>query len=144
MMFTDRYRIAVIGYYESWTYNKKCHKIAPSDLPVTEMTHLNYAFAYIDPKSYDLVTMDSDTPESLFQLTVDTKQYNPSLKVWLSIGGWAFSDNNTATQPVFGDIASTEKERQKFADKAVLFLNRYGFDGYVGYRFKIDWFVSIN
>lgn len=95
------------------------------------MTHLNYAFAYIDPKTYDLVTMSSDIPESLFQATVDTKKYKPSLKVWLSVGGWAFSDNDTATQPVFSDISSSEKNRRKFADKAVRFLNHYGFDGYV-------------
>lgn len=126
--FTDR---PVIGYYESWTHNKKCHQIAPSDLPVTEMTHLNYAFAYIDPKSYELVTMKDEIPESLFQKTVDTKQYNKNLKVWVSVGGWDFSDNDTITQPIFGDISSTEAKRKKFADKAVLFLNRYGFDGYV-------------
>ena len=93
------------------------------------MTHLNYAFAYIDPTSYELVTMDSKTPERLFELAVETKKYNPDLKVWLSIGVWYFSNNNTATQPVFGDIASKENNRQKFADNVVRFLENYGFDG---------------
>ncbi|BCR84335.1 uncharacterized protein ACHE_11737S [Aspergillus chevalieri] len=120
----------VIGYYESWTHNKKCHQIAPSDLPVTEMTHLNYAFAYIDPKSYELVTMKDEIPESLFQKTVDTKQYNKNLKVWVSVGGWDFSDNDTITQPIFSDISSTEAKRKRFADKARCKLTN---------RLDIDW-----
>jgi chitinase len=73
--------------------------------------------------------MDPATPDSLFQLTADTKQYNPNLKVWVSVGGWTFSDNDTATQPLFGEIAASAQNRQTFADNVVLFLNRYGFDG---------------
>ncbi|KAH8427983.1 glycoside hydrolase family 18 protein [Aspergillus melleus] len=98
------------------------------------MTHLNYAFAYIDPATYELVTMDSQTPERLFELAVETKNYNPALKVWVSVGGWTFSDNHTATQPVFGDIASSAQKRQKFADNVARFLSHYGFDG-----LDIDW-----
>jgi len=75
--------------------------------------------------------MKDEIPESLFQKTVDTKQYNKNLKVWVSVGGWDFSDNDTITQPIFSDISSTEAKRKRFADKAVLFLNRYGFDGCV-------------
>jgi chitinase len=121
--------LPVIGYYESWADSLACHQVAPSDLPLSELTHLNYAFAYIDPSTYQLVTMDPATPDSLFQLTADTKQYNPNLKVWVSVGGWTFSDNDTATQPLFGEIAASAQNRQTFADNVVLFLNRYGFDG---------------
>lgn len=103
--------------------------MAPSDLPLSELTHLNYAFAYIDPGTYQLVTMDPDTPDSLFQLTTEAKQFNPNLKVWISVGGWTFSNNDTATQPLFGEIAGSAQNRQNFADNVVLFLNRYGFDG---------------
>lgn len=120
---------SVIGYYESWSDRLACHQVAPNDLPLSELTHLNYAFAYIDPDTYEIVTMDEQTPERLFQLTVDTKQYNPDLKVWVSVGGWTFSDNKTATQPVFGDIASKLENREKFAANVVRFLNHYGFDG---------------
>ena len=104
-------QVTVIGYYESWSDRLAYHQVAPRDLLLTELTHLNYAFAYIDPETYELVTMDSKTPKRLFELAVETKKYNPDLKVWLSIGGWDFSNNNTATQPVFGDIASKESNR---------------------------------
>jgi chitinase len=56
------------------------------------------------------------------------------LEVFVSIGGWTFSDNGTATQPVFGDIASTDANRQKFADRLVIFMTLYGFDGV-----DLDW-----
>lgn len=78
--------------------------------------------------------MDPQTPADLFQEAANVKQYNSKLQVWVSVGGWTFSDNGTATQPVFGDIASSAGNRQKFANNVVKFLNQYGFDG-----IDIDW-----
>lgn len=81
--------------------------------------------------------MDSATPESLFMETADVrtlKSGNLDLQVFASIGGWTFSDNNTKTQPVFGNIAKNEGNRQKFADNVVSFMKEYGFDGV-----DIDW-----
>lgn len=98
------------------------------------LTHLNYAFAYIDPVSYEIVTMDPQTPQQLFQEVVDVKKLKPNLKVWVSVGGWSFSDNGTATQSVFGNIASNTANRQKFANNVVRFMSAYGFDG-----LDIDW-----
>lgn len=122
-------RQKVIGYYESWSYRSQCNNKKPSDMPLSELTHLNYAFAFISPGSYELVTMDADTPESLFRTTTDTKQFNPNLKVFISVGGWTFNDIGSVTQPLFSEIASSETNRQKFADNCVNFMNRYGFDG---------------
>lgn len=96
----------VVGYYETWSYRSKCNRKSPSDLPLSELTHLNYAFAFVDPKTYELTTMDKQTTEDLWQLTVDTKMYNPNLKVYVAVGGWTFSDNDTVTQPLLGNIAS--------------------------------------
>jgi chitinase len=53
--------------------------------------------------------MDSETPAQLFTQTADVrtlKSGNEDLEVFVSLGGWTFSDNETDTQPVFGDIAS--------------------------------------
>ncbi|KAK5658413.1 hypothetical protein OQA88_2390 [Cercophora sp. LCS_1] len=124
----------VIGYYESWSYQSSCNRKSPSDMPLNELTHLNYAFAFIEPVTFELTTMDDKTPESLFKLTTDTKKYNPNLKVYIAIGGWTFSDNDTVTQPLFSEISSTEANRQKFADNCVKFCNLWGFDG-----IDIDW-----
>ncbi|KAF3898091.1 Bacteriodes thetaiotaomicron symbiotic chitinase [Trichophyton interdigitale] len=124
----------VIGYYEAWNARSKCHGTVPSDLPISALTHLNYAFAFIDPSTFELTTMDAATPVSLFNDIAALKDIKPSLQIYISVGGWTFSDNNTATQPVFGNIARSPENREKFANNALAFLNQYGFDG-----IDIDW-----
>ncbi|KAK3369407.1 hypothetical protein B0T24DRAFT_580387 [Lasiosphaeria ovina] len=124
----------VIGYYESWSNGKSCHNIRPTDLPLDALTHVNYAFAYIDPKSYRITTMDSVTPSSLFDDLTTLKSIKPDLEVWVSLGGWTFSDNNTATQPVFGEISADAGKRQEFANNLLQFMQQHGFDGV-----DLDW-----
>lgn len=103
-------------------------------LAVAALTHLNYAFAYLDPTSFKITTMDAATPISLFDDLSDLKTTNPDLKIFVSIGGWTFSDNDTYTQPIFGNIARSSANRQLFADGLVSFLSYYGFDGV-----DLDW-----
>lgn len=116
---------------------RDCHPFPPSAIPIQGLTHVNFAFAYIDPDSFQITPMDSLTPPSLFLQTADVRSSrsgNTNLEVFVSIGGWTFSDNHTTTQPVFSDIASSPEKRQDFADGLVSFLRRYGFDGA-----DIDW-----
>ncbi len=127
----------VIGYYESWSSYRTCRNFPPSAIPVDGLTHVNFAFAYIDPATYKVTTMDSKTPEDLFTQTADIralKSNSASLEVFISIGGWTFSDNGTSTQSVFPDIASDPGKRQKFANNLVSFMKQYGFDGV-----DLDW-----
>ncbi|KAI1774392.1 hypothetical protein F4818DRAFT_442540 [Hypoxylon cercidicola] len=124
----------VIGYYEAWSARKSCHKVGPTDIAVDALTHINFAFAYIEPGSYKVVPMDGQTPESLFREVPNLKSIKPDLKVFVSIGGWTFSDNNTVTQPLFGEIAADSGKRKTFADNLVHFMKQYGYDGV-----DIDW-----
>ncbi|RDW84130.1 uncharacterized protein DSM5745_04456 [Aspergillus mulundensis] len=127
----------VIGYYEAWMARSSCHRFPPAAIPVDGLTHVNFAFAYIDPDTFEVTTMDDATPAELFTQTADVrslKSGNGDLEVFISLGGWTFSDNNTATQPVFSDIASNEANRQRFADNLLDFMRHYGFDGV-----DIDW-----
>jgi chitinase len=73
--------------------------------------------------------MDAQTPSSLFKDAANAKIINPDIQVWLSIGGWTFSDNGTATQPVLGNIARSAANREIFAGNLIRFLLSYGFDG---------------
>ncbi|KAJ5214129.1 CAZyme family GH18 [Penicillium cf. viridicatum] len=93
----------VIGYYESWMARKACHKVAPTDLLLDALTHL-----FLD--------------------TTNLKSIKEDIKVFVSVSGWTFSDNDTATQLVFGDIAASTINRQKFANNVVHFMKKYGFD----------------
>lgn len=78
--------------------------------------------------------MDSETPSNLFQSATNVKSIKSDLEVFVSVGGWTFSDNNTATQPLYGEIAADATKRQEFANNVVHFLKQYGFDG-----LDIDW-----
>ncbi|KAI1798649.1 chitotriosidase-1 [Daldinia bambusicola] len=127
----------VIGYYEAWSARRSCRPFPPSAIPVEGLTHVNFAFAYIDPQTLQVTTMDSETPEYLFIETTDIKQLksrSSELQVFVSIGGWTFSDNDTSTQSVFPDIARDPSKSRKFADNLVSFMTRYGFDGV-----DLDW-----
>ncbi|KAH6634677.1 glycoside hydrolase superfamily [Chaetomium sp. MPI-SDFR-AT-0129] len=124
----------IIGYYEAWHDDSKCHQTSADDLPVDSLTHLNYAFAFIDPKSFKITTMDAATPARTFEDVASLKLKNPNLQLFVSLGGWSFSDNETATQPVFGNIARSSTNRRQFADNLLKFLNTYGYDGV-----DIDW-----
>ncbi|KAL4943096.1 hypothetical protein BDV06DRAFT_211304 [Aspergillus oleicola] len=119
----------VIGYYESWSARKDCHKVSPMDLPLDALTHINFAFAYSEPDSYKVVTMDKATPASLFEDVTSVKAVKEQIKVFVSIGGWTFSDNDTTTQPLFGEIAADATKRTTFANNVVHFMKQYGFDG---------------
>jgi chitinase len=111
--------------------------MAPKGIPVDGLTHVNFAFAYIEPGTYKVTTMDGNTPANLFRDVADVasmKSGNSGLQVFVSIGGWTFSDPGTPTQPLFGEIAADATKRKTFADNVVAFMELYGFDGV-----DLDW-----
>jgi len=102
--------------------------MSPNQIPAGALTHLNYAFGYIKPDTFDIVTMD-DLSASGFSSVVSLKTSYPGLKVWISLGGWTFNDNDTIWQPVFHNLASNAGNRAKFAKAVINFMVQYGFDG---------------
>ncbi|KAF3286577.1 hypothetical protein TWF970_008429 [Orbilia oligospora] len=119
----------VIGYYESWAATSKtCSRMQPEEVPASGMTHLNFAFAFITPDTYDIIPMPNTDPK-LFSRTTALKSTYPGLKVWISVGGWTFNDNGTIWQPVFSDLASSQAKRTKFINSMIKFMIQYGFDG---------------
>jgi chitinase len=103
---------------------------------VDALTHVNFAFVFLNPTTYEIAPMDGSTPAQLFADTTAIKIYKPSLQVWLSLGGWTFSDDGTATQPLLGEISRSASKRQQFSNHVLNFLESYGFDG-----IDIDWYA---
>ncbi|KAL7621624.1 hypothetical protein AAE478_008950 [Parahypoxylon ruwenzoriense] len=124
-----------IGYYESWANTRKCDKMSPEDLDLTGITHLNFAFAFFDPKTYQITPMDSNSG-SLYHRFTDLKSKKQSLQTWISVGGWSFNDdtNTPNTRTAFSDMASTAGGRQKFISSLQNFMQTYGFNGV-----DLDW-----
>lgn len=75
-----------------------------------------------------------DVDESTIGDFTALKERNPNVVVGVSIGGWAFNDNNTDTQGVFADIVSSDDKRQKFISELLKFMKHYAFDAA-----DIDW-----
>ncbi|MGZ4814342.1 MAG: glycoside hydrolase family 18 protein [Terriglobales bacterium] len=98
--------------------------IQPGEIAVEKLTRINYAFALI--QNGEMVNGYANDDRNLAVL-VALKRHNPSLKVFISVGGWLGSGN-------FSDMALTKKTRRVFIESAVKFIERNQLDG-----LDIDW-----
>ncbi|KIL89256.1 hypothetical protein FAVG1_07650 [Fusarium avenaceum] len=122
----------VVGYIEGWASTRSCDKFRPSDIPDGVYTHINFAFASIDPKTFQIVPASSKDPELYRELT-RKKKIDPKLKVFIAIGGWAFNDPGP-TVTTFSDIARSDTNQRTFIKSLISFMATYDFDGV-----DIDW-----
>jgi GH18 family chitinase len=106
-----------IGYYESWANTRKCSAVSPEDLNLNlnGFTHLNFAFVFFDPNTFDIVPMDKNAGDLLHRFT-KLKEKKSGLQTWVSVGGWSFNDRksrNFLLLPVYlGRILLTLRSRQ--------------------------------
>ncbi|WP_220392806.1 glycoside hydrolase family 18 protein [Chitinophaga lutea] len=110
--------IAYVGGYRGLIAN-------PASIMVEKLTHINYAFVDIKNGQAWLTNEATDTVN--FRALNALKFRNPALKILISIGGWAWSEN-------FSDAVLTEAGRQLFAATAVDIVRKYQLDGV-----DIDW-----
>lgn len=110
----------IIGYVGGYRGLVDVSLIAPKKL-----THINYAFinlkdnrAFINRPATDTVNLRN---------LVALKAQNPKLKILISIGGWAWSEN-------FSDAALTDTARAAFAKSAVDIARKFKLDGV-----DVDW-----
>ncbi|KAJ4292882.1 hypothetical protein N0V88_005542 [Collariella sp. IMI 366227] len=122
-----------IGYYEGWGVGRACDAMLPEQIPVAAYTHINFAFAMIDPVSFAIAPM-SDGDVDLYPRLTGLKELYPNLKVWISIGGWSMNDPDQPTATTFSDVAGSAANQQKFFASLISFMSQYGFDGV-----DIDW-----
>lgn len=110
--------IAYVGGFRGLVQN-------PSSIMVEKLTHINYAF--VDVKNGQAWLTNEATDSINFRELNALKFRNPALKILISIGGWAWSEN-------FSDAVLTEEGRKLFAFTAVDIVRRYKLDGV-----DIDW-----
>jgi chitinase len=90
-----------------------------------KLTHINYAFVDVQHNRAWLTHRRTDTTN--LRNLVKLKKKNPDLKILISIGGWAWSNN-------FSDMALSDTSRLAFAESAVDIIRQYQLDG-----IDIDW-----
>ncbi|KAL4744802.1 hypothetical protein BDW72DRAFT_199248 [Aspergillus terricola var. indicus] len=122
----------VVGYYEGWSMNRYCNSFYPEQIPIGVYTHLNYAFASIDPETFEVLAGSQREIEMMKRLT-SLKESDPDLKVYVAIGGWTFNDPGP-TATVFSDIARSEASQKAFFKSLISFMSTYDFDGV-----DLDW-----
>jgi chitinase len=128
----------VVAYFASWdTYSG----YNVSDIPVSDLTDLNYAFANIDASTGEIALgdpwadvqkpfpgdSDNQAIKGNFGQLIKLKKIHPGLKTIISVGGWSWSGG-------FSKVASTSESREIFAKSVVDFLRDYQFDGV-----DLDW-----
>lgn len=136
-----------ITYFTSWSiFGRDFH---PEDVDVSEITHINYAFADLCwdgftsggkacqndtlplQKEYVhdgvMIIGDPEADPANYAAFAEIKEKNPHLKMMVSVGGWSWSNN-------FSNMAAAEETRRAFAASAVKYLREYKLDG-----LDIDW-----
>lgn len=121
-----------IGYYEGWNFQRPCGNMEPEDIPLGHWTHINFAFALINPKTFHIEDMDPGTG-SRYGRVAALKERQPNLKIWIAVGGWAMNDPGPY-RTAFSDMAASEANQDKFFDSLLTFLRRYNLDGV-----DLDW-----
>ncbi|KAL4740418.1 hypothetical protein BDV11DRAFT_214414 [Aspergillus similis] len=122
----------VVGYYEGWASRRPCNYYFPEQIETQPYTHLIYAFATVDPMTFEIMPATIQEGELMKRLTA-LKKKEQGLKVSVAIGGWTFNDPGP-TVTVFSDLARSEESQQKFFKSLIPFLSTYNFDGV-----DIDW-----
>ncbi|KAK2739878.1 Killer toxin subunits alpha/beta 4 [Colletotrichum kahawae] len=122
----------VVGYYEGWATRRPCNAFMPEQIPIGVYTHINFAFATIDPVTFE-VRPASSADTKLYKRVASLKQRDPDLKVLIAIGGWTFNDPGP-TATTFSDIARSESAQKAFFKSLISMMSTYDFDGV-----DLDW-----
>ncbi|KAK2461060.1 hypothetical protein APHAL10511_006907 [Amanita phalloides] len=122
-----------IGYYEAWAVqssSRACDVYPPELISAETLTHINFAFALIN-EEFLIQEMSADD-NLLWMRTTALKKRNPTLKVFLAIGGWRFND--PPTQFIFSKLVASLAATNTFIISALAIMQAYSFDG-----IDIDW-----
>ena len=102
--------------------NHPCGTMEPDEIPVNDISHLIFAFGYINPGDFRITNMDDVQPD-LFKQIAFLKNKNPSLKIMIALGGWTFT-NPSKWRNVFTDMVASAANRQSFIRNLLGFLVR--------------------
>lgn len=126
-----------VGYYAAWSTERPagCPRsgnfkfiVGPATFANSPFTHLHFAFGGID--SNGLLSV----PSPQFAEFASIKNINPSMKLIISIGGWAFNDvpvtnNQPDTSGYFSRMVSSSSTRAAFINSVASFLYLNKLDG---------------
>merc|ERR1711892_138669 len=128
----------LVCYYSSWAFYRPGYgKFDVPDIDPSLCTHLNYGFANMDNKTWNLIAYDPWFDLATWDQGCDAahchhdsyrrfnklREKNPKLKTLLSIGGW----NSGSGQ--WSQMAIDPVKRKTFIESSVAFAKTFDFDG---------------
>ncbi|KAF2683891.1 glycoside hydrolase family 18 protein [Lentithecium fluviatile CBS 122367] len=100
-----------VAYYQAWNLRtRQCDRVEPSQIRTAGLSHLNLAFASIDPKSYKIRLQNPADANVCPQFTGLKSR---GVQTWLGVGGWEFSDEGE-TRTTWSDMVSSKSNRGAF------------------------------
>lgn len=60
----------------------RCKAMPPEEIPLGAYTHINFAFALVNPKTFRIDAMDAETAK-MYRRVTKLKERQPSLQVWI-------------------------------------------------------------
>jgi chitinase len=105
--------------------------VSPKQLNTTGYTHIFYSFASIDPVSYQIQAAHSDDEAMMKEFT---GLKSGTLRTWIAVGGFDFSDPEQPTHTTWSDVCQTKENRAAFISSVKSYMDKYGFQGV-----DIDW-----
>ncbi|TVY56649.1 Chitotriosidase-1 [Lachnellula suecica] len=108
-----------VAYYQGQNIHRPCGKVYPSQIDTSGLSHLNFAFATIDPASFAVIPSDPNEILLYHQFT-SLKSRRPPLETWISING-------PTTR--WSDMCLSSSTRASFISSLIDFMKKWGFQG---------------
>ncbi|XP_059612054.1 probable chitinase 10 [Phlebotomus argentipes] len=135
--FSGYYKM--VCYFTNWAwYRKGAGKYVPEDIDTNLCTHVIYGFAVLDYSNLVLRTHDSwaDIDNKFYERVSGLKK--KGVKVSLALGGW-----NDSQGDKYSRLVRSPASRKKFIDHALLFIEKYGFEGLdLDWEYPVCWQVD--
>ena len=129
----------VICYFSNWAnYRSGDGHFVPENLDASLCSHVFYAYANLDARSFEMVPSSKriDIDSGYYNRVQETaRRQNPSVRVFLSVGGWSDSAGDT-----YSKLVSDPAKIRRFARAAAKFVDERGFDGLsVEWQYPVCW-----
>ncbi|KAF5371971.1 hypothetical protein D9615_008102 [Tricholomella constricta] len=112
-----------VGYYAGWSATRDCNPVTVSQLDLTGLTHVIYAFASIGE---DMTISFEDLTDGDRLRELVTKA-GSNTKVMVAVGGWTFSQG--ATKDRFSTMIGDAANRATFITSVNAFISSYEIAG---------------